>query len=413
MSAQQWPTLGTEGERIRTVSISNVGAPRGTTRRRVLALLSALPVIGAAALLAGCTSGDGGTRQGRSATVAPTSVAPSADDLARARAVATSRRLLRDVSAATGLPAGVRSAVAAGHRAHLAALGADVEASGTASGTGSTAPAPDAESTSTSTPTVPDGAATTATASTSTSRAAARPTPADVVRGEISGARQALADVAGVSPELATLLVRVAAGRAAHADVVARATDVAVPGAPRAPAGTPTPTATDGAAASGGAPDETTSPRATTGTGPVATLEPEPTTTLDPADLDALDRLTEAEHAAVYGYAVVVPRVAAAREARGRALLDAHRVSRDAIEERVVGAGATPPAALPGYDVDTPTSPADAVALAARIEAGVARVGAWAAGRSGRDVRALAAALAVTSTRRRAEWLGTVPPFEP
>lgn len=366
------------------MGVSSEGGTGGPPRRTVL---TALPAALALAALAACTSDgstpppdgsqgpDGGPRT------------PSVDDVARLRTVATTRELLAAVTTATAVPAALRAAVADDHRAHLTALGATVEPPRTGSATG------------------------TGTGAAPASAAPAPTPPRSVVRDEADAAREALADVGAVGRELATLLVRVAAARAAHADLVARAADVPAAGGVTAPQASPT---SSGASPTDQPTDQPTDrPTGTdqpTGTA-LPTLTPAPRASRPAADLDALARLVEAEHAAVFGYAVVVPRVRESRRKRAQALWDAHRTSRDVLEAQVVAAGAEPPAALPAYTVDVPSSAAGAGDLAASLEAGVARVAVWAAGRGGGDVRVRAANLAVTATRRRVEWSGTVPAF--
>lgn len=368
-----------------------VGAGSGSGRQRparrtVLSALSLAVVAGPA--LAACTSGGG---PGPGPTRGGTTAAPDADDAALARAVATTNRLLGLLAAATGVPAAVRAAVAADHRAHLVALGVPAAAvTATPTGTPTGTPAGTPAATPTGTPT---GDA-----------AAPRPGPRALVAAERAAAKQALADAAGTGRPVAALLVRVAAARAVHADVLARATDVAVPGPVDAgtPAGSPTGSPTGSAGPPAAAPS---------GLAALPTLTPSPATSRAADDLDALARLVDAEHAAVFAYALVVPRVAPARRARADAVWTEHRRSRDAVEALLVAAGTTPPAALPAYAVDPPATPRAAAALAADVEAGVARVAAWSAGRGSGEVRALAGTVAVAAARRRAEWLGAVPPF--
>ena len=347
------------------MGVDSEGRVAGPVRRSVL---TALPAGLALTALAACTSGGDrtGDPTGRP-TSGRTTSAPSADDLARARAVATARDLLARVTAATSLPREVRDAVAAGHRAQLVALGAA------------------------------DAPLVSAPASPSATATPDRPSAAAVVSGETAGAREALADLAGVGREVATVLVRVAAARAAHADVVARAADRPVPGTLAVPA----------AARGTGAADPATDPAAGTPTATGASPSP----TLAAPDVEALSRLVEAEHAAVFGYALVVPRVADARQDLARRLWEAHRSARDLVESTVVAAGAEPPAALPAYAVDVPASSGEAADLAARIEGGLAAVAVWSAGRGTGPVRARAADLAVAATRDQARWLGAVPAF--
>ncbi len=86
-----------------------------------------------------------------------------------------------------------------------------------------------------------------------------------------------------------------------------------------------------------------------------------------------LEPLLAGEHAAVYGYGAAGA-VLVSLSAPGvlistvRSSYDAHRESRDALTEAIVAAGATPPAALPAYDVPFPLSD---VAAVVRFLAGI------------------------------------------
>ncbi len=381
---------------IPTVSVRSDGGPHPPARRTLLMLLpgALLGAVGVG-LVAGCTS------HGHPPTPSPsgrTTRVPDPDDVARERAVATARRLLADVTAMTGPSAGPRAALAEGHRAHLVALGRPA------------APAP-GDATSTTPARSASGSASGPPAGSPTSSAEAA---GDLVAAHVAGAREALGDSADVGPDLAALLVRIAAARAAQADVVARAFDLRAPGRllPAAPGPTQTGVQTQtGAPTRDGTPGGSATSVPAGAPGPLTTLAPAPRVSRSTADLDALARLVEAEHAAVYGYAVVVPRVARSQRDQARAVWDAHRQTRDAVEVLVVAAGVTPPAARPAYALDVPSDADGARALAAGIEAGVARVGVWSVGRGTGEVRALAADLAVVATRHRAQWLGAVPPF--
>jgi hypothetical protein len=356
--------------------------------------------------LAGCTSSGSSpapSRTGRTGGGA----APSPDDAARRRAITTATELLADLAASSAVPAALASALDADHRAQLTALGGPPPTAGL--------------------PPLLDPTGTTSPSATSSSRPG--PTARALVSAETAGAGQALGDSAKVGPQLAELLVRVAAARAVHADLLARAAKLPVPTRLTAAVGSAGPTGTSGssgssagttaasagttaasagttAASAGGTPST-----ASRSPGPIPTLSPTTRVSRSTADLDALARVVEAEHAAVFGYALVVPRVPAPQQPTARAVWDAHRIDRDRLEALLVAAGSQPPAALPAYAVDPPGGAAQARTLAARIEAGVARVGLWAVGRGADDVRAAAADVVVAATRQRAGWLGALPPF--
>ncbi len=84
-----------------------------------------------------------------------------------------------------------------------------------------------------------------------------------------------------------------------------------------------------------------------------------------------LQALLAAEHAAVYGYGVVGGRLDDAGRSTALAAYDSHRARRDQLEGLLSTRGVTPQPAEAAYDVAT-SSPAEALALAARIEEGLA-----------------------------------------
>lgn len=102
-----------------------------------------------------------------------------------------------------------------------------------------------------------------------------------------------------------------------------------------------------------------------------SSLAPSPTAApLPPAESTAAQAALAGEHAAVWAYAVVTARVPASATARALNDLAAHRAARDALEQALVGRGATPVAARPGYEV-----PGSAAAvLAAGVEDRLAAV---------------------------------------
>jgi hypothetical protein len=85
---------------------------------------------------------------------------------------------------------------------------------------------------------------------------------------------------------------------------------------------------------------------------------------------DRLLALVEAEHAAVYAYGVLGARLDDARRRAAQLAYDSHRARRDQVAAAQRAAGGTPPAPLPAYDV-TVSTPAEALALAVRIEEGL------------------------------------------
>jgi Domain of unknown function (DUF4439) len=86
-----------------------------------------------------------------------------------------------------------------------------------------------------------------------------------------------------------------------------------------------------------------------------------------------------AEHAAVYGYDVLGPRLTGAEEAEARAAGQAHRNRRDALTVKLTGQRVTPTPAAPAYALPAHvTDRASALRLAITLEERTALV--WGAG---------------------------------
>jgi hypothetical protein len=85
---------------------------------------------------------------------------------------------------------------------------------------------------------------------------------------------------------------------------------------------------------------------------------------------DRLLALVEAEHAAIYAYGVLGARLSDTDRRTALTAYDSHRARRDQVIAALQAAGRTAPAPLPAYDVAVAT-PASALALAVRIEAGL------------------------------------------
>jgi hypothetical protein len=303
-------------------------------------------LLGGSAVLSGCTgsgAADGGTT---SSPATPTRTPPGFDEEGVARAALTSTVLLAYVTRGGGGAAGTisPSVVADGHRAHVAALAA----------LGLRPPA--------GSPTV--GGPTSMT----TGRLAG---PEGLVAAHRDAVEEALDDLVGASPPVAVLLARIAAARACHADLIAAAGDLPVPGPP--PAARPL--------------AEATAP--------------------PPSEWAALGALLDGEHAAVFGYGVVTARVEPSRRQLARREWKAHLTRRDELRAELLGGGRTPPAAAPAYDVGRPPpDPAAAVRLAVSVEVGLARVAADAVGACTGPRRALAARALVTAARTATRWRG-------
>ena len=350
--------------------VSPVPAGTAPTRRTVLAA----GLGGAVAVaLAGCTGEPATSRAAAllplsGATPSPTTAAVDAAALDRARAAAGN--LLRTAQRLAGSrPAVARAAADAvrDHRAHLAALGGREEPS----------PSP----------------------------AAVRPSPASVVAGERAAAQQALDDVAQTSPAVAALLARVAAARAVHADLIAAAAGSRAPGELRAHGATPAVATPAPSVVSAPAPAASAALPATTGTPGPAVALPGAAALAAPAR-QALVALTAGEHAAVFAYGVVAARVRRPDRAAAHDGWAWHRSRRDLLEERLLAAGVTPPAAAPAYDVGTPPATAAAATLAATVEDRLAALLLRAVAETDGDDRRLAAEGLVTVARRSARWTG-------
>jgi hypothetical protein len=196
-------------------------------------------------------------------------------------------------------------------------------------------------------------------------------------------ARSGLTDLDGVSPGTATLLARIAAGRAGDALLLARAAGRPTPQLPSVP-GNPL--------AAAGSPGPASAP-----SGPA----------LAAADTDALGALLAGEHAAVFGYAVVTARLDGSRRPAAERAWLAHQTRRDELERYLLARGAQPPVAAPAYDLGPlPQTPDQAEALAVRIEDGLAAAAAGALGPASGPVRPAAAAILLASARTATGWSG-------
>jgi hypothetical protein len=199
----------------------------------------------------------------------------------------------------------------------------------------------------------------------------------------------------GVTPGMATLLARIAACRAVHADLLAVAAGVDLPPA----------TGLDVAPPSASA--EGSTPPTGTPSAPGPTGSPPP----PPPELAPAAAMLGGEHAAVFAYGLVTARAGQAR-ARALALLTEHVARRDAIEGFLLARGTVPPAAAPAYEVGpVPKGAAQAAALAQRVEDGTAAVAAAAVAAEDPAVRGLAATLLVAAARRAAAWRGATEPL--
>jgi len=389
------------------------GANAGQRRRTVLVGLAlGLAGLPASGLVACSPSGSSGTGSG--ATTAGVTAAPrrpTPDEQAAVRAVLSARSLLAGwtaIAATAPRLATLAAAVIADHRAHLAALGLPEPAvSTTGSGSGSASPA---------------GASTTGAASPPASGSASvtvsePPTSSALVAAERAAAEEALGDVVATTPATAGLLARIGAARAVHADLLAAAVGLPAPSdlGPSAGPTSAAPTSATPTSATATPTASDSSPTSPTGTGSPGTGTPATSGTVQPLDgatAAALSSLLTGEHAAVFAYGLVTARLAPPRQAAARLLWTAHRIRRNALAERLVAAGLTPPEAAPAYDLGSPpVTPAQVVALAARVEDGLASVALVIVTTTTGPTRAEGAGELVAAARRAASWRGTPTPL--
>ncbi len=121
------------------------------------------------------------------------------------------------------------------------------------------------------------------------------------------------------------------------------------------------------------------------------------------SDVDLLRTLLEAEHAAVYGYGTLGGRLDAATRPAALAAFDAHRARRDSLSARLVERDEEPPVALPAYDVAVPDR-ATALALAVRLEEGLAQRWLALVGSTDAGLRSLGVSGLQETAVRAAQW---------
>jgi Domain of unknown function (DUF4439) len=129
--------------------------------------------------------------------------------------------------------------------------------------------------------------------------------------------------------------------------------------------------------------------------------------------VDALQTVLAGEHAAVYGYGVVGARLVGQHDERQAvAGYDTHRSRRAAVTTALLAAGAQPTAAAAAYDLGGPAStPAQARALAARIERGAAATYAGLVGAGDQAARVTGAGWLADAAVRQAAWSGVPETF--
>jgi hypothetical protein len=122
------------------------------------------------------------------------------------------------------------------------------------------------------------------------------------------------------------------------------------------------------------------------------------------------------EHAAVYGYAILGPRVTREEQARARAFEQQHRDLRDQATTALARAGQPPVGALPEYPLPYPVSTAIAARrLALRLETDAAA--AWryliAASPAGSPIGSMAQSALRASAVRAMRWRAAITPAMP
>lgn len=129
-------------------------------------------------------------------------------------------------------------------------------------------------------------------------------------------------------------------------------------------------------------------------------------------ELDALQEALAAEHAAVYGYAVVGAHLSGRDRALATRHLDAHRAARDELEAVIRERDGVPATALAGYALPFEvTGRSSARRLAGRLERATAGAYAGLVGASRDDVRRHAALAMQDCAVRQARWTGTADPL--
>jgi hypothetical protein len=222
--------------------------------------------------------------------------------------------------------------------------------------------------------------------------------PGALATAEWTAARTTLRDAAGLTPDFALLLYRIAASCAANADLLRAANHSKALGTltPAGSNGTTPTSPTEATTTPTVAPsDETQTPESPKSSSQKLTTD----------ETAALNRLLAGEHAAFYAYPLVIAHIDTARKAIAEALWEAHRQQRDELERVLIAAGAEPAEASAAYEVTTPETSAKAVALATLVEKRLAGLAVDViAVADTATVQSLAAGVLVDSTRRQAAW---------
>lgn len=346
--------------------------PPAPSSRRAFLLLGTVTITGAGLFtLTGCGA------SGESATAATTSAGTALEEAAVKQAIASVQALHTGASSlASGtLPSGATlripgatasllNRITKAHSSQLTQLGAS-----TAEATATSGASPEISS------------------------------PAALATAEWTTARTTLRDAAGLTPEFALLLYRTAASCASNADLLRAANH-------KKALGTLTPASSDGTT--------TTSPTDATTTPTVAPTDASQTPASSPSstaselskdETDALNRLLAGEHAAFYAYPLVIAHIDSSRKAAAETLWEDHRQQRDELERVLIAAGAEPAEASAAYQVTTPETTTKAAALATLVERRLSGLAVDViAVAEDASVKALAAGILVSATRRQAVW---------
>ena len=128
--------------------------------------------------------------------------------------------------------------------------------------------------------------------------------------------------------------------------------------------------------------------------------------------LDALQAALVAEHAAVYGYGLLIPQLTGAARDNGLAGFDEHRNRRDRLRALIVALGASPVEAAAAYRPSAPVVGAAAgVRFAADLERDVALAFGDLVAASTQDTRTFAAHALQELAVRQAGWEQAAPRF--
>jgi hypothetical protein len=128
--------------------------------------------------------------------------------------------------------------------------------------------------------------------------------------------------------------------------------------------------------------------------------------------LDALQKALASEHAAVYGYGLLIPQLTGSARVGALAALDEHRIRRDRLRALVAALGAEPTEPAAAYRADAPvTGAAAATGLATDLERDVALAFGELVAASNDDTRTFAARALQELAVRQANWQHAAPRF--